>query len=270
MGGIMDRNSPIGLFDSGIGGVSVMRELYSLMPNENYICYGDSANAPYGTKTSSEVLALSLKSAEILYKRGVKAIVIACNTATSASAYELRRIYDIPIIGLEPAVKPAALSSPHPTVLVMATELTLKLPKYLELVSRFERRADFIPLPAPGIVELVEQGYTSGIRLEEYLNGLFEPYRSMKIDAIVLGCTHFPLVKDTIRKCFGTEIMIFDGGKGAAKETKRLLEERNMLAEADRRGTVVFENSLSESVAKRAEALFLANLSESVNNPARG
>lgn len=255
----MNRNSPIGLFDSGIGGVSVMRELYALMPNEDYICYGDSANAPYGTKTSEEVLALSLKSAELLYKRGVKALVVACNTATSAAITTLRQIYDIPVIGLEPAVKPAALSGEHPTVLVMATELTLKLPKYLELVSRYESKADIIPLPAPGIVELVEKGHTSGAELEKYLNGLFEPYRNAGISAIVLGCTHFPLVKATIRKCFGPTAEIFDGGKGAAKEARRLLEERDMLTDRDRPGTVVFENSLSKDVARRAESLFRAN-----------
>lgn len=253
----MDRYSPIGLFDSGIGGVSVLRELYALMPNENYICLGDSANAPYGTKTESEVLALSLRSAKHLYDSGVKALVVACNTATSASIKELRRIYDIPVIGLEPAVKPAALSGDHPTVLVMATELSLKLPKYKNLASCFDGMADIIPLPAPGIVEFVERGITEGDELDAYLYSLFEPYRNMKIDAIVLGCTHFPLVKRSIVKCFGRDVRLYDGGKGAANETKRLLSMRDMLSDSGGKGSVVFENTLSDANAEIARKLFL-------------
>lgn len=248
--------SPIAVFDSGIGGVSVLRELYKLMPNENYLYFGDSANAPYGTKTTEEIKDLTIKNIEMLKGRGCKAAVIACNTATSAAAADLRTKYpDFPIIGLEPALKPAALSMEHPTVVVMATPLTLREKKFAELVERFKDKAEIIKLPAPKIVNLVESGKENSKQMEYYLRYIFEPYCLTSIDCVVLGCTHFPFAKKAINEYFDGNVKLFDGGEGTAKQTRRVLEQINMLAPEDKTGIVTFENSDFSKIS-RAKELF--------------
>lgn len=236
---------PIGVFDSGVGGISVLKELTALMPNEDYIYLGDSANAPYGTKTLEQVVKLVQEDAAYLYEKGIKALVVACNTATSAAIQTLREIYqDIPIIGIEPALKPAVLSKEHPTVVVMATPMTIKEKKFHKLMQRFETEADIIPLPCPGLMEFVERGELEGEALEQYLQKLFLPYE--KVDAVVLGCTHYPFVKKTIQKVLGEHAKLFDGGAGTARETKRRLEEKGLLNPSCKKGKVVFENSAKE------------------------
>lgn len=233
---------PIGVFDSGVGGISVLRELVSLLPNENFIFYGDSANAPYGTKTLEQVAQLTCQDAEILYKQGVKALVIACNTATSAAVKLLRERYtEIPVIGIEPALKPAVLSAEHPTVLVMATPMTLREEKFRRLMHRFEDEAEIIPLPCPGLVEFIERGEFESVDLKAFLENLFAPFE--KIDAVVLGCTHYPFVKKMIGKVLGEEVMLFDGGAGTARETRRKLEKFGLLNPSAERGKVVMQNS---------------------------
>ena len=159
-----NRNTAaIGVFDSGVGGISVLRELVAQMPNENYIFFGDSKNAPYGTKTLEEVQKLTCADAEYLLSRGVKALVVACNTATSAAIRILREKYaDMPVIGIEPALKPAVHAGGHPRVLVMATPMTLREEKFHALMQRFESDAEILRLPCPGLVEYVEQGVLEG------------------------------------------------------------------------------------------------------------
>ncbi len=236
---------PIGVFDSGVGGISVLRELKALMPNEDYIYLGDSANAPYGTKTLEQVVKLVLADAAYLYEKGVKALVVACNTATSAAILTLREEYqDIPVIGIEPALKPAVLSKEHPTVVVMATPMTIKEEKFQKLMQRFETEAEIIPLPCKGLMEFVERGELEGAELEGYLQKLFAPYK--KVDAVVLGCTHYPFVKKTIQKVLGEDTMLFDGGAGTARETKRRLEQCGLLNPSCEKGTVILENSAKE------------------------
>ena len=238
---------PIGVFDSGVGGISVLRELVALMPNENYIYFGDSANAPYGTKTLDEGVALVCNDAEYLYNKGIKALVVACNTATSAAIQILRERYqDIAVIGIEPALKPAVLSGHYPRVLVMATPMTVRETKFLRLMQRFEEQAQIIPLPCPGLMEFVEKGDLDSAELEDYLQKLFAPYE--KIDAVVLGCTHYPFVKKKIQKVLGYRVRLFDGGEGTARETRRQLENRGLLNSSGEPGKVVFENSAKEDV----------------------
>lgn len=246
MGNVIEKAKlPIGVFDSGVGGISVLRELVALMPNENYIFFGDSANAPYGTKTLEQVVELVRNDAKYLYDRGIKALVVACNTATSAGIQMLRDQYtDIPVIGIEPALKPAVLSSEHPTVLVMATPMTLREEKFHRLMLRFEADADIVPLPCPGLMEFVERGELESEALEQYLQNLFAPYE--KVDAVVLGCTHYPFVRGMIQKVLGDGAVLFDGGAGTARETRRQLEERKLLNPSEEQGKVVFENSAKE------------------------
>lgn len=235
---------PIAVIDSGVGGISVLRELLKLLPNENYLYFGDSANAPYGTKTRDEVLSITESNLEMLKKRGIKALVIACNTATSAAARILReKNPDLPIIGIEPAVKPASMICAHPRVLVMATPLTLREEKFLSLIDRFSDNAEFISLPCPSLVELIETGDVDGDDIDKYLEGLLSPYRSLRIDAVVLGCTHYPHIKHKIEKHFSPDTHIIDGGEGTARQTKRRLSELGLLNPSTCTGKVELLNS---------------------------
>lgn len=248
------KNSPIGVFDSGMGGVSVLRKLSRIMPGEDFIYFGDSANAPYGTKTKEEIKNLTEKAFDYLRKRGCKAAVIACNTATSAAAKYLREKHpDYPIIGLEPALKPAALSMDYPTVLTMATPLTLKEEKFNLLMKQYEDKAEFIKLPAPELVRFIESGELDSPEEIAYLEEILAPYTGNKVDAVVLGCTHFPFARKTIQKILGDEVLVFDGGLGAARQCRRVLESKNLLSEKEEGGKVIFENSIPEKteIAKK-------------------
>ena len=234
---------PIAVIDSGVGGISVLRELRRLMPNEHFLYLGDSANAPYGAKSRAEVLDITRANLESLRTRGIKALVIACNTATSAAAKVLRAENpDLPIIGIEPAVKPAALLCEAPRVLVMATPLTLREEKFLSLVSRFSDRAEVISLPCPGLVELIEGGHLDDGEVDDYCRRLLSPYRELKIDAVVLGCTHYPHVRPVIARHLPSAV-ILDGGEGTARETKRRLAELDLLSPPDQKGRVEIENT---------------------------
>ena len=248
------KNSPIGVFDSGMGGVSVLRKLCRIMPGEDFIYFGDSINAPYGTKSKEEIRKLTEKAFDYLREKGCKAVVIACNTATSAAAKYLREKHtDYPIIGLEPALKPAALSMDYPKVLAMATPLTLKEEKFLNLMARYDDKAEFIKLPAPELVKFIESGELDSREEIAYLEEILAPYSNNKVDAVVLGCTHFPFARKNIQRILGDEVLVFDGGLGAARQTRRVLESRNLLSGKEEGGTVVFENSIPEKteIAKK-------------------
>lgn len=237
-------NRPIGIFDSGLGGVSVLRQLIKVMPNEDYMYYGDSLNAPYGTKKIDEIRELTIDRVEKLLQRNVKAVVVACNTATSAALAVLRKKYpEIPLIGIEPAIKPAVLENPGGRVLVMATPMTLRQEKFCKLMSKYEDDAEIIPLACPGLMEYVERGETSGKGLQQYLTQLFWDIREEKFDGVVLGCTHYPFVRDAILDALGRDIQIYDGAFGTAKETKRRLEETGLLTNAVLPGKVEFQCS---------------------------
>ena len=240
----MDRESPIAVMDSGVGGISVLAELVKLMPNENYIYYGDSANAPYGTKNKSVVLDITRRNLEALMEAGIKAAVIACNTATSAAAVQLRVEYpDFPIIGIEPAIKPASILFSNPRVLVMATPLTLHEEKFQNLCRRYAEYEEIIPLPCPGLVELIEAGKLDTEETDAYLKELFAPYLGQKIDAVVLGCTHYPHIKTAIARCLPLRTTILDGGEGTARETFRRIKEQGLLNLSDRKGHIQMINS---------------------------
>ena len=240
----MDRESPIAVMDSGVGGISVLSELVKLMPNENFIYYGDSANAPYGTKNKSVVLDITRRNLEALMEGGSKAAVIACNTATSAAAGQLRAEYpDFTIVGIEPAIKPASILFSNPRVLVMATPLTLHEEKFQNLCRRYAEYEEIIPLPCPGLVELIEEGKLDCEETEDYLHELFAPYLEEKIDAVVLGCTHYPHIKTAIARCLPLRTTILDGGEGTARETFRRVKEAGLLNPSLTEGEIQIINS---------------------------
>ena len=236
---------PIAVIDSGVGGISVLRELVKIMPNERFLYFGDSINAPYGTKSRETVLEITRNNLEMLKKRGIKALVVACNTATSAAVRILREENpELIIVGIEPAIKPASRLCEHPRVLVMATPLTLKEEKFKNLVARFEADGEFIPLPCPGLADLVETGEVDGDEIKSYLEELFSPYLDEKIDGIVLGCTHYPHVRHVINEIWDGRVAIIDGGEGTARETHRRLAEKGLLRHGE--GEIEILNTSSD------------------------
>ncbi len=239
-------SDPIAVFDSGMGGISVLKEMTKLMPNEDFIYYGDSKNAPYGTKTLEEVRKFTIEHiTNFIEKKHVKAVAVACNTATSAAVRILRDMYpDLPLVGIEPAIKPAVLACEHAKVLVMATPMTLHEEKFHNLEKLYENQAEIYPLPCPGLMEFVEQGILSGEHLENFIHRLLDPYKEKQITGIVLGCTHYPFLKNLIQEIAGPSVTIFDGGYGTAKELLRRLTVSNLKnPNHTHKGSVTFLNS---------------------------
>jgi len=231
---------PIAVFDSGVGGISVLKELVRLMPGENFLYFGDSANAPYGDRPTEQVRQLTLNAAKRLMDANAKALVVACNTATSAAIHILRQQYpDKVIVGIEPALKLAADRYPHGRIGVMATQVTLREEKFAHQLERFPHVAVRL-IPAPGLVELIEQGQTESAQTRALLAGILAPYVG-KLDALVLGCTHYPFVKSVIASILGTGTVLLDGGEGTARQTRRCLENAGMLHTGE--GSVTIENS---------------------------
>ena len=232
----------IGVFDSGVGGISILKKLRDYLPDEDFFYYGDSANAPYGEKSEKEVLSLSQNLARRMIERGAKAVVIACNTATSAAAAAIRESYrDIPIVGIEPAIKPAAMKLSHGKILVMATPMTLQREKYRILAQRFDREADLIPLACPGLATRIEKGNLEGEDLYLMLKQLLGEYTG-KVDGVVLGCTHYPFIKKHLKNILG-DIPFFDGADGTARELVRRLKEGGLFTKRTGKGSIIFDSS---------------------------
>ncbi len=235
------KNDYIGVFDSGVGGISVLRHLRKLLPNERFLYYGDSANAPYGRRTTPQVKDLTLSAVHKMLEFGLKALVVACNTATAAAIHDLRRTYpDLIVIGIEPALKPAADQFPGGRIGVMATEVTLREEKFDNLLHRFDSEATIYKIPAPGLVELVESGKGDTGEADALLSEILRPYIG-KLDALVLGCTHYPLAAKAIRRVLGPRVVLLDGGEGTARETKRRLEDASLLGNGP--GHILWQNS---------------------------
>ncbi len=246
------KNDYIAVFDSGVGGISVLRELMHLMPQERFLYFGDSANAPYGSKTTQEVQALTLRAAQALIAQGIKALVVACNTATAAAIHTLRQQYPgLIVIGIEPALKPAADRFPQGRIGVMATQVTLREEKFSQQLERFPE-ARVRSIVAPGLVEAIEAG-ASQEALESLLRPILSPLAGT-LDALVLGCTHFPFAAPVIGKLLGPGTVLLDGSPGTARETRRRLKAAGLLREGD--GELRMENSAGDpELLKRAMAL---------------
>ena len=217
------NNLPIGIFDSGVGGLSVLNHALKILPNENYIYIGDFANAPYGNKKQSEILQISLQNADTLTSMNIKALLIACNTATSAAAHVLRDHLDIPVVGLEPAIKPASQSAQKDkSVVVLATPQTLRLDKFNNLLKQFD--SDVVSISCPGLSRLIETAGPKSAAISEYLSEILSCVTKDNTSSIVLGCTHFSFVAEEIKNL--TEgIQLFDGRFGTARQLKRILKD---------------------------------------------
>ena len=246
----MADNRPIGVMDSGMGGLSVVRTLRKILPGEKLIFWGDNKHAPYGVHTKEEILDYTWRIVDRILERDVKAIVIACNTATSAAAADLRAKLEIPVLGLEPALKPAVEYAGEARVAVLATEATLKLEKYQKLLARFGRNT--VNIPCPKLVEFVEAGDTGSTDVEYYITQKLAPYMN-GLAAVVLGCTHFVWLRDVVERV-APGAQIFDGNEGLSRYLKVLLEREDMLAEGQQGGCELHTTSDDPAILTRMEA----------------
>ena len=237
----MQKEMPIGIFDSGLGGISVLREARKKMPEEHFIYYGDSKYAPYGTKSKEEIIERCIAICDFFVSLHVKAIVIACNTATSAAATILREKYDIPIIGMEPALKPAAHGKTNQNIVVMATPLTLKEKKFENLLSHYSADNNIIKMPCPELVSIVENDeLDNGLKVMNQLYTYYKDINLKQLDSIVLGCTHFVFYRKYFTNNF-KRINIIDGNAGTCNHLHHILKEMDALNEGN--GSVKILNS---------------------------
>jgi glutamate racemase len=223
-----NRDAPIGVFDSGLGGLSVAREVRERLPNEDLIYYADSAYCPYGTRNADEILARSVAITRELIDRGVKMMVLACNTACAVAITDLRAQFDLPIVGLEPAVKPAARLTTTRRIAVLATPRTIASERLANLIRNHAGSVLVRTVPAPGLVELVEAGKTDGPEVDRLLHPLIDPLIKWGVDVIVLGCTHYPFLRAAIQRLAGPGVRLIDSGQAIARRVDDLLEAQGL------------------------------------------
>ena len=226
----MDNHQPIGVFDSGVGGLSVLDHIHQLLPAEQLIYVADSAFMPYGSQSPEMIIERSQLITRFFVEQGVKAVVVACNTATAAAIASLRETFPLPIIGMEPAVKPAVEATRVGVIGVLATSGTLSSEKFSRLVARFDSHAEVVFQSGVGLVEQVEAGALEGEKTEALLQEHLAPLLERGVDALVLGCTHYPFLAPAIRKIVGEDVSVLDTGEAIAVELKRQLERSQQLA----------------------------------------
>ena len=244
----MINSAPIGLFDSGIGGTSIWKEIHTLLPNENTIYLADSKNAPYGQKSKDEIIALSKKNTEFLLNQNAKLIVVACNTATTNAIDELRASYDVPFIGIEPAIKPAAKSSETHTIGILATKGTLSSELFSKSVLNYPT-TKIVEQVGFGLVQLIEEGKMNSKEMTLLLKSYLEPMVKENIDYLVLGCSHYPYLIPQIKKIIPKHIKIIDSGEAVARQTKNILMETNLLSN-DKKSSQIFYTNYNPMVLK--------------------
>ena len=227
----MKKNSPIGVFDSGVGGSSIWQEIHKLLPLEHTIYLADSKNAPYGNKTAEEITKLSIKNTEKLVQMGAKIIIVACNTATTNAIVTLRKNYDIPIIGIEPAIKPAALQSKTKSIGILATKGTLSSALFSKTTQEFTKDINVVEIIGEGLVPLIEVGNLDGPEMNSLLEKYTNPMIAANIDYLVLGCSHYPYLIPQLKAILPTNVTIIDSGEAVARQTKTVLQSLNMLRE---------------------------------------
>jgi glutamate racemase len=238
----MDNNEPIGIFDSGIGGTSIWKEIHDLLPNEKTIYLADSKNAPYGQKSKKEIIALSIKNTDLLLKMGCKLIVVACNTATTNAIRELREKYDVPFIGIEPAIKPAVANSKTQIIGILATQGTLNSELFNKAAEMF-RNTKIVEQVGHGLVQLIENGDMNSPEMTKLLNSYLTPMIEANIDYLVLGCSHYPYLIPQIKKILPNHIQIIDSGRAVAKQTQNILKEQFGLSSTTSNEAIFYTNT---------------------------
>ncbi len=254
----MENNKPIGIFDSGIGGTSIWAAIHQLLPNEKTIYLADSKNAPYGQKSKSEIVALSIKNTEFLLEMNCKLIVIACNTATTNAIQELRAKYNIPFIGIEPAIKPAATNSKTQTIGILATQGTLNSELFNKTAEKYQD-TKIIEQVGHGLVQLIENGNINSPEMTQLLHSYLDPMIEANIDYLVLGCSHYPYLIPQIKKILPEHIQIIDSGEAVAKQTQNVLKDKVGFSSNKKSEPVFYTNSnpkvLSEILGNKYEII---------------
>ena len=223
------RNNPIGIFDSGVGGLTIYEEIHKLLPKENIIYLADSKNAPYGEKSKEEIINISIKNTEFLLSHNCKLIVVACNTASTNAVKYLRDHYEVPFIRVQPAIKPAAINSKTKSVGILATKSTLKSELLFETSQRFAQGVEVVEKVGEGLVDLIESGKMHSQEMTDLLNLHIQPMLKQNIDHLVLGCTHYPFLTDQIREIVGNKVTILDSGEAIARQTKVILNQEKLI-----------------------------------------
>ena len=241
---------PIGIFDSGIGGTSIWKEINALLPNESTIYLSDCKNAPYGEKSEKEILELSIKNTEFLIDKGCKLIIIACNTATTNAIEYLRANYDIPFIGIEPAIKPASIETKTGIIGVLATKGTLNSTLFEKTSASVNNNIKIIEQVGNGLVELIESGKIHSNEMSALLKKHIKPMITSKCDCIVLGCTHYPYLIPQIKKIVGDHIKIIDSGEAVAKQTKKILTKNKLHSISKNSGFYTFYVNKEDTILK--------------------
>lgn len=239
---------PIGVFDSGVGGTSIWKEIHKLLPYENSIYLADSKNAPYGEKSADEILALSIKNTEFLLNKNCKLIIVACNTATTNAISYLRNTYDVPFIGIEPAIKPAALNSKSKTIGVLATKGTLSSALFNSTSKSYSEGIQIIEQDGEGLVPLIEAGQVKSKNTKDLLLNYLNPMINKGMDHLVLGCTHYPYLIPVIKDIVPSNVQIIDSGEAVARQTKNILEKLNIAAPGQVSKHQFYSNTNSKSL----------------------
>ena len=242
--------SSIGVFDSGVGGISVLKHIHTLLPNEDLMYVADSKFAPYGNKTPEFIQERALWIADFLIGKGAKALVVACNTATAAAVDLLRQKYHLPIIGMEPAVKPAAAASKTGVIGVLATSGTLKSAQFAALLEHYGQQVEVVTQACHGLVECVERGELDSTATQDLLASYVQPLIAAGADTIVLGCTHYPFVRPLIENLVGDDVVLIDTGAAVAKELKRRLEDTRLFNGETQIGQVGFWSNSTHANAE--------------------
>ena len=251
---ISQNGAPIGVFDSGVGGISVLQHICEALPDERVIYYADSLYAPYGNQSPEFIIERALYLVDFLIGQGAKAIVVACNTATAAAVSILRQRYALPIIAMEPAVKPAAAITKSGVIGVLATSGTLKSAQFAALLEHYGNHVQVVTQACHGLVEAIERGEIDTAATKALLRSYIEPLLDAKADVIVLGCTHYPFVKGQIELIAGKEIALIDTGSAVARQLKKRLEEADLLNLAHGHATITFYSNSHAPDAKKVIA----------------
>jgi glutamate racemase len=248
----MHNDQPIGIFDSGIGGTSIWKEIHQLLPNEKTIYLADSKNAPYGQKSKEEIIALSMKNTELLLEMNCKLIVVACNTATTNAIRELREKYNVPFIGIEPAIKPAATHSKTQIIGILATLGTLNSELFNKTTEKYQD-TKIIEQVGHGLVQLIENGDINSQEMTQLLTSYLAPMIEANIDYLVLGCSHYPYLIPQIKKILPEHIHIIDSGEAVAKQTQKILQEKIGFSSAEKTEPIFYTNTDSKVLSEILE-----------------
>jgi glutamate racemase len=252
---------PVGVFDSGVGGLSVAREIRSHLPAEHLLYVADTAWCPYGDRSLEEVRARTLAIGQWIQDAGAKVLVVACNTASGAALEQLREVLTIPVIGLEPAVKPAVAQTRNGRVGVMATAGTLRSDRFARLLANHAAGVEVVAQACPGLVDMVEDGLLEGDALGATLAALTRPLRDADVDTVVLGCTHYPFVREAIAASLGPQVTLLDSGPAIARRTERVLDEAGLLETGGDGSMRVLTTATPSEVAPVVQRLWGAPIS---------